>query len=203
MVGDIKQSIYGFRGSAPDIFADYRNRFPKLEAVSDESQSLNSKKGHTVFLSHNFRCDDTIIDFTNAVFSSIMQNKYGSSLTYGNDDMLVFSKNYGEKHHAVPAHVVLISPSDVQNEEYSYTENNNEKKAENNFGKKSPDNIKPEYAEAEFVASESKKLIASGRYKPEDIRILLRSGASDTERFAKAFSRRGIPFENVQNSRIF
>ena len=203
MVGDIKQSIYGFRGSAPDIFADYRNRFPKLEAVSDESQSLNSKKGHTVFLSHNFRCDDTIIDFTNAVFSSIMQNKYGSSLTYGNDDMLVFSKNYGEKHHAVPAHVVLISPSDVQNEEYSYTENNNEKKAENNFGKKSPDNIKPEYAEAEFVASESKKLIASGRYKPEDIRILLRSGASDTERFAKAFSRRGIPFENVRTAGFF
>ncbi len=209
MVGDIKQSIYGFRGSAPDIFADYRNRFPKLEA-SDASSAVKSEIGRTVFLSHNFRCDDTIIDFTNSVFCTIMQSRFGSSLSYGDNDKLVFSKNYEEKHRAVPAKVVLISPSDTHTEEHGHDENsrhqdeNNElQKEENNDGKKSSDNIKPELAEAEYVAFESEKLIKSGKYRPEDIRILLRSGATDTERFAEAFSRHGIPFENVRTVGFF
>lgn len=203
MVGDIKQSIYGFRGSAPDIFAGYRSRFPKLESSSDENPFVQDKIGRTVFLSHNFRCDDTIIDFTNSVFGTIMQDKYGSSLSYGNDDKLVFSKKYEENYRAVPAKVVLISPSVTNNEEYGSTENSDEKKEENSVNKKAPDNIKPETAEAEYVASESEKLIKSGRYRPEDIRILLRSGAGDTERFARAFSRRGIPFENVRTVGFF
>lgn len=53
-------------------------------------------------------------------------------------------------------------------------------------------------AEAEFVAAESARLIASGKYSPGDIRILLRSGVSNTERFARAFARHGVPFENVR-----
>ena len=52
MVGDIKQSIYGFRGSEPSIFADYRKKMP----LHTESQAEISD-AVCVFMSDNFRCN--------------------------------------------------------------------------------------------------------------------------------------------------
>ena len=64
MVGDIKQSIYGFRGSDPSVFADYRRSMPlSTDPAAKDSPSV------CVFMSENFRCDQTVIDFANAVCS--------------------------------------------------------------------------------------------------------------------------------------
>ncbi len=78
MVGDIKQSIYSFRGAEPYLFSNYRTLFE------------NSDNGRAIFLSNNFRCSENIIKFTNLVFAPVFsQNK---DIPYKKEDELVFSK---------------------------------------------------------------------------------------------------------------
>ncbi|MDD6799099.1 MAG: UvrD-helicase domain-containing protein [Firmicutes bacterium] len=74
MVGDIKQSIYGFRGAEPSIFASYRR--------SDDTKKI--------FLQHNFRCDEPIIKFVNGVCGYLF--KAGNGTPYSREDDLVFGK---------------------------------------------------------------------------------------------------------------
>ncbi len=75
MVGDIKQSIYGFRGAEPSLFADYR-KDPKIDKV---------------FLRHNFRSDSPIIDFANLVCGALFTSA-GKTVPYDNTDELVCGK---------------------------------------------------------------------------------------------------------------
>ncbi len=54
-VGDVKQSIYGFRGSNPENFI----------------RKLDSNKDRVVNMSGNFRSRDTVCEFVNDVFSEV------------------------------------------------------------------------------------------------------------------------------------
>lgn len=65
MVGDVKQSIYGFRGCEPNIFADKEKRFE------------NEGAGEVVRLNDNFRSNIDILDFVNTVFCDIMTDDFG------------------------------------------------------------------------------------------------------------------------------
>lgn len=65
MVGDVKQSIYGFRGCEPQIFVD------KYQAY--KSNGL----GRVEELNDNFRSNKEILDFVNEVFSAIMTEGFG------------------------------------------------------------------------------------------------------------------------------
>lgn len=85
MVGDIKQSIYGFRGAAPTIFADYRDTFPPYS----DSQVTGEA---TIFLSNNFRCAEPVVKFCNAIFETVMNNSFGG-VQYLPEDNLVYSKS--------------------------------------------------------------------------------------------------------------
>lgn len=59
LVGDMKQSIYGFRGAVPEIFGGYRDRWS------------NGDGGDVIFMNDNFRCDSPVIDFTNLVSAEL------------------------------------------------------------------------------------------------------------------------------------
>ncbi len=78
MVGDIKQSIYSFRGAEPYLFSNYRIAFE------------NSDNGRAIFLSNNFRCSENIIKFTNLVFAPVFSKN--KDIPYKEEDELVFSK---------------------------------------------------------------------------------------------------------------
>ena len=63
-VGDVKQSIYAFRGAEPKIF---------LEHIKSASTDLkNPANGLRVDLNSNWRSDSGILDFVNRVFGRIM-----------------------------------------------------------------------------------------------------------------------------------
>ncbi len=85
MVGDIKQSIYSFRGSEPQLFADYRSRFPAIS-----SSEAESSEGLSIFMSDNFRCDENVINFTNLVCSKLFSVSGG--MDYTEKDDLSFAK---------------------------------------------------------------------------------------------------------------
>ncbi|MBE6601216.1 MAG: hypothetical protein E7637_01760 [Ruminococcaceae bacterium] len=86
MVGDIKQSIYSFRGSEPTIFSGYRKKLPML-GTKDAEHS----EGISIFMSENFRCDQSIIDFTNTVCSFLF-SACEESVGYRPEDDLKRSK---------------------------------------------------------------------------------------------------------------
>lgn len=64
-VGDIKQSIYGFRGSTPQIFQDMMQKY------------LSGEGGVACKLNCNFRSNKDILNFANMIFSKIMTQKTG------------------------------------------------------------------------------------------------------------------------------
>ncbi len=70
-VGDVKQSIYGFRGSNPNIFL---KRSEKAEKYSNELCSTTLKR---VVLSKNFRSKRGICEFVNGFFSTFMSKECG------------------------------------------------------------------------------------------------------------------------------
>ncbi|GAJ13865.1 unnamed protein product, partial [marine sediment metagenome] len=78
-VGDIKQSIYAFRGAKPEIFLNKLNQKPSPATESPESIQ--------VCLNANFRSSAGILDFVNKVFSRIMSCSL-SKIDYNRTAML-------------------------------------------------------------------------------------------------------------------
>ena len=68
-VGDVKQSIYGFRGAKPSI----------MQELSKDPDILN------ITLANNFRSKKSIVDFNNYLFDKLL-NVEGLSINYSKDD---------------------------------------------------------------------------------------------------------------------
>lgn len=177
MVGDIKQSIYSFRGAEPQVFANYRSLFPSLEEGSEQESA-------TIFMSNNFRCDKSIIDFTNLICSCIF-SACPDSIGYGKEDDLVFSKPAPSEDYRSPKVEVsvLIAPKDTDGEAPERKE-----------------------LEAEHIANtvahllRSEKLANGSPIRPGDIAVLFRSNSMGSY-VADALSKRGIlSAQNVGDS---
>ncbi len=76
MVGDVKQSIYDFRGCNPDIFA---NKYKKYTA---------GEGGTAINLDRNFRSTKKVLDSVNSLFSAVMTERCGN-VDYKNNPMQV------------------------------------------------------------------------------------------------------------------
>lgn len=102
MVGDIKQSIYAFRGAEPSIFADYRIRF------EDDANA----EGKLIFLSNNFRCDLPIVEFANAVCRRLFPSR-NAEVPYRDADALVHSK-LADSPRGRPVEIALVSSAEAE-----------------------------------------------------------------------------------------
>ncbi len=83
MVGDVKQSIYGFRHADPSIFATLRRTYPALSEAKDGPASH--------FFTRNFRCDAPVVRYANEVTGTLFRLA-GRTVEYRDEDDLVFSK---------------------------------------------------------------------------------------------------------------
>ena len=81
MVGDIKQSIYGFRNSSPQIFIDKTLLY---------KQNVG---GRLITLNENFRSNPVILDFVNDVFCKVMKENFGG-IDYKKDGKFKGSAKY-------------------------------------------------------------------------------------------------------------
>ncbi len=68
LVGDVKQSIYGFRGSRSKYFVETQKRFEKAGEKEDS---------HSLYMRNNFRSEDKVLDAVNGLFSRIMTKQNG------------------------------------------------------------------------------------------------------------------------------
>jgi len=92
MVGDVKQSIYKFRASEPEIFVDKYKRY--ASGKDSLSRAIN--------LNHNFRSHQDILEFTNIVFNRNMTENFGQ-VNYKADARLVKGDSPYPKVSDVPA----------------------------------------------------------------------------------------------------
>ena len=175
MVGDIKQSIYGFRLACPEIFAAMKNVFPPLSKTESEVASI--------FMSKNFRCDEGIVDFVNGIFDKTF-SLVGDSIGYEDGDKLKFAKVYDGAIPEYKAPKVCV----VDGGAISYTEDD---EAESGA----------ELSEPEVVAEKISELLSGSTLnngkppEPRDIAIILRSARTKDVLYAEALQKRGIPSE--------
>lgn len=87
-VGDVKQSIYGFRQAKPQIFIDRKNSYKKFDGN-------NPSYPATIILDKNFRSRSEICDAVNFVFSRLM-TKHSAQMDYTEDEMLNVGAVYPE-----------------------------------------------------------------------------------------------------------
>ena len=83
MVGDVKQSIYGFRLADPGLF------------LSKYAEYAEEDSGQRIILAENFRSRKNILSFTNYIFTQLMDKEVGNldydenaELVYGNKDFV-------------------------------------------------------------------------------------------------------------------
>ncbi len=164
MVGDIKQSIYGFRGSDPSIFARYRQSMPL-----HNSPEAATADGICVFMSENFRCDLPVIQFANRVCGFLF-SACEKSVRYRPQDDLAPAKKVSEgektRSEQQPARVVVFDAPPKKNTQLPANV------AED-------DDVSQE--EAVWIANEIKRLLHEETLnnrkpiKPSDIAILVQT----------------------------
>ena len=84
MVGDVKQSIYRFRLSRPELFMDKYERY-----------ALEDGKEQRIDLHKNFRSRSQVLDSVNAIFRQIMTKALGG-VEYDDDAALYAGASYEE-----------------------------------------------------------------------------------------------------------
>ncbi|MDK1728350.1 helicase-exonuclease AddAB subunit AddA [Dellaglioa algida] len=82
MVGDVKQSIYGFRLADPGLFLS-----------KDKAYKEDDSQGNRIILAENFRSVENVTAFTNLIFTQIMDDRVGQ-MAYDTDAKLVFGATY-------------------------------------------------------------------------------------------------------------
>lgn len=101
-VGDVKQAIYRFRLSNPNVFMQTQN-----DALSKDNDVTLRR------LTKNFRSRKNIIDFTNYVFSSLMCEELGET-NYTKDEALALGAEYIGKN---PETKIITTHSLSENED--------------------------------------------------------------------------------------
>ncbi len=106
-VGDVKQSIYGFRLANPSIFIETLNN------SEDYSENLKTKNAK-ILLNKNFRSSKEVIDFVNYVFSNIMSKETGE-IDYNDNEKLVPGadfKDYDNPQNSRKTKILLVKTND-------------------------------------------------------------------------------------------
>lgn len=88
MVGDIKQSIYSFRGTKVDLFYEKYKSYNKVDSL--DVKNFNQNK---ITLYDNYRSRKEIIDFINFIFKNIMVEEI-SDIEYTQEEFLNYKGSY-------------------------------------------------------------------------------------------------------------
>ncbi len=171
VVGDVKQSIYGFRGSNPDNFLRKKNEYKAFETALEG----DFKK---IILGNNFRSRDGICTYINYLFSKIMSGE-SSDIQYTSEEALVPSAVFPD----IEQTETEIHFIDIEDSQYTATEL--EAQHISDFINK--------YIENGFVSSEENGEKVLRKPKFSDFALLLRGVKSKGNVFAEIFRKNGIP----------
>lgn len=189
MVGDVKQSIYGFRLADPRLFLQKYQKYSK-----------DSPQDEKIVLSRNFRSRENIIHGVNYVFRQVMMDKAGG-LAYDSDAELV----YGAAYPALPEEEeALAGPIEVHIvEKASKEEIGEEEKEEEDKPFEPKEDLDLLQMEAKIVGERIQELLGrkvwdkdTGEFRAihyRDIVILLRSTKTAAPLFLEELRQLAIP----------
>lgn len=166
-VGDMKQSIYAFRGAQSEVF---------------DEVTKNPLYTH-IYLNHNFRSRDNVIDGINDIFSPIMTEELGG-VNYEKNSRLLLGNDKN----------ITTDPAD-NTEVIIVTDEKKDSESGN--------------AEADYVAYHINKMIKSGYRvenrpcRAEDFAILLRSTSKKAPLFASTLSQYDIGSVTKNDGKLF
>ncbi len=107
LVGDIKQSIYKFRGADPSVFNNYRKTWTEI------CENTAENGNHTLFMSDNFRCSKEIIGFTNLVTGKLFTE---SDIEYTESDDLIYGQTESDVRE--PVEIVILRKGEIPEAEF-------------------------------------------------------------------------------------
>ena len=188
MVGDVKQSIYGFRNAQPRYFME------KYKAYAFGG----GEQGEKILLSHNFRSSAGVLAAVNAIFERMMREEAGG-VDYNDEHRLVYgNRSVADWDRPVEIHLLdtALEPDDSLSEEELQ--------------------LTASQREAVFVAGALRRLVEEQR--PEvfdkrlggtrplaysDVVILMRKTAGVAPVFAEQLALRGIPVYTQESGGYF
>ncbi|KRN89361.1 helicase-exonuclease AddAB subunit AddA [Ligilactobacillus ceti] len=95
MVGDVKQSIYGFRLADPTLFLGKYQKYAEPDQPDER-----------IILAENFRSVQNVTEFTNLIFSQIMNSQVGE-MVYDEVARLAFGAKYYPEETQQPTEVLI------------------------------------------------------------------------------------------------
>lgn len=172
-VGDLKQSIYAFRGCDPSIFSEKKKRFE------------TSGEGESIELNSNYRTLPEVIEKVNTVFGKVMTASFGG-VDYEKHARLVPFAQSGGKFRYVNIKTDRLCKPTPYGSVYAVSEHEDE------------DVYAKENAESDFIVGEIIKLLTYGddeshEVAPSDIAVLTRSRTALSYAVRDKLKRHNIP----------
>ncbi len=178
MVGDVKQSIYGFRMACPELFNEKVASFKDIDSPDTEGAP-----GIKIVLDANFRSRHEVLDFANHVFAQAMIPEVGG-IDYLDNNALAYASK------------------DFKDGEYSYLPEITFLKGKGRTGKESE-----AYEIARAIEDVVANGLVMGKDKElrkvtySDIAILVRT--TDNNEIEYMLTERGIPLVKASNKGLF
>lgn len=193
MVGDVKQSIYQFRMTDPEIFLN-KYRYYKVSKDAGSPHSLNK----------NYRSCGEILEFVNSVFDVIMTEKCGG-INYKSESRLVQGNEKFTEQKECPVKIVTFAKNKTElnipvgdDGVYSVKDSLSEQTAS-------------EYEEGIYIANEILKLVQYGtiqdvkdknkkeaevrKIRFSDIAVLSATRSENVEKILNVIKSAGIPID--------
>ena len=169
VVGDVKQSIYCFRGANPKNFLSKKNRYIDISnAKENEPQKI--------ILGNNFRTRPEVCDFINFFFKIFMNEKTGE-LIYNSEEELVPSAKYPDADFtATELHILNSKDSEDSNLILEA---------------KRIANIIKDYTQNKKIIRADEKTLREVKYS--DFTVLLRNAKAKAPLIAQILEKYGIP----------
>lgn len=108
-VGDVKQSIYKFRNSKPEIFLGKKDKYKTYD------KNLNTYPAK-IILGKNFRSKSDIIDVINFIFGTIMSKKAGD-IEYDDEELLFSGTEFPESNDTATEITIVDTTNETSSEE--------------------------------------------------------------------------------------
>ncbi|MBN2513341.1 MAG: helicase-exonuclease AddAB subunit AddA [Sedimentisphaerales bacterium] len=212
VVGDVKQSIYAFRQSRPEIFLE------QLAAAADDPAAADLPL--RVDMNHNFRSRQEVLTFANRVFGRIMTQAV-AGLDYDKRSELIAGLNYPPLEETSADRVVELHLLDEDNPEDKKSQDEDaQEDTESDENQDSIDTITAVQRQAAMIARRIRQMVGTDTGRPEfqvydkstgtmrdvrysDIVILMRALSHRAAEYVELLRLAGIPVSSQNQCGYF
>ncbi len=213
VVGDVKQSIYAFRQSCPEIFLE------QLAAAVDDPDAAVDKPLR-VDMNHNFRSRQEVLTFANRVFGRIMTQAV-AGLDYDKRSELIAGLNYPPLEETSANRVVELHLLDEDNPEDQKSQDEDaQEDSESDENEDSIDTVTAVQRQAAMIARRIRQIVGADSGRPEfqvydkssgtlrdvrysDIVILMRALSHRASEYVELLRLAGIPVSSQNQCGYF